>query len=92
MTFAAHENKNFKNWGEYSQFIELKNRRNEFTHPTVPAIKYEPKEMVKYLNFASTGVGNLLAKMRLSSNETDKIGFISQIRTLPIIRIDKESK
>ncbi len=83
VTFAANELGNFKSWKERSQFIELKNKRNEFIHPSVPTVVFEPVEVAKYLNYGSTGVGKLLGKMRRASSTTDRIGFIHQVAHLP---------
>lgn len=82
-TFATREIDTFKDWSERSQFIELKNKRNEFTHPSVPTVIFEPKDVAKYLNYGATGVGKLLGKMRRCSSTTDRIGFIHQVSHLP---------
>ncbi|ODS23243.1 hypothetical protein AB835_09810 [Candidatus Endobugula sertula] len=89
LTFATHEANSFKNWNERSKFIELKKRRNQFMHPTTPAISYEPQDVVKLLNYGSDGVGKLLGKMRKSSGTSDRIGFIHQISSLPKVSISK---
>jgi hypothetical protein len=85
MTFAPSELESFKEWKERSQFIELKNKRNEFTHPAVPTITFEPKEVAKYLNYGATGVGQLLGRLRRTGSITDKIGFIHQVSHLPTV-------
>lgn len=90
-TFATCELENFKNWKERSQFIELRNKRNEFTHPSVPTVKFEPMEVTKLLNYGSTGIGALLAKMRKSSGTSCKIGFISQTVNLPRVTMQKNA-
>lgn len=88
-TFATDQIESFKNWSERSQFIELKKKRNEFTHPTVPTVTFEPIDVAKYLNYGATGVGQLLAKMRRSGSVTDKIGFIHQVSNLPKVTAKK---
>lgn len=88
-TFAANEMMSFKDWKERSQFIELKNKRNEFTHPSVPTVVFEPVDVAKYLNYGSTGVGKLLGRMRKASSVTDKIGFIHQVSHLPKVTIKR---
>ena len=89
LTFATHEIDSFKNWSERSQFVELKNMRNEFTHPAVPTVTFEPVSVVKYLNYGSSGVGKLLGKMRRASSASDKIGFIHQVSHLPKVIVKK---
>lgn len=91
-TFAASELGSFPNWKERSQFMELKAKRNEFTHPTVPSVALNPVEVVRYLNFGATGVGGMLAKMRKASATSDKIGFIYQIHHLPNVSLQKQPK
>lgn len=86
LTFAANEMNSFKDWKERSQFIELKNKRNEFTHPSVPTVTFEPKDVAKYLNYGATGVGKLLGRLRRASSVTDKIGFINEVSHLPIVK------
>jgi len=88
-TFATHEVESFKGWKERSQFIELKDKRNEFMHPAVPTVSFEPIDVSKYLNYGATGVGKLLGKMRRASSVTDKIGFINQVSYLPKITVKK---
>lgn len=85
-TFAPAELESFNDWKERSQFIELKNKRNEFTHPSVPSVTFEPKEVAKYLNYGATGVGKLLGRLRKVSSASDKIGFIHQVSNLPTVR------
>ena len=89
LTFAVNEIESFKDWSERSQFIELKKKRNEFTHPAVPTVTFEPVDVVKYLNYGASGVGKLLGKMRRSSSVTDKIGFIHQVSHLPKVTVKK---
>lgn len=91
-TFAATELGQFPNWKERSQFMELKAKRNEFTHPTVPSVSFEPKEVTRYLNYGASGVGGMLAKMRKASGASDRIGFIYQIHHLPKVTVPKKSK
>jgi hypothetical protein len=86
-TFATQDSCCFKTWKERSQFMELKLKRNEFTHPVSPVTIYNPQDIVKYLNIGSVGVGQLLARMRRSSSLTDRIGFIHQVASLPKIRL-----
>lgn len=87
MTFAPGELEHFKHWKERSQFIELKNKRNEFTHPAVPAVSFDPTDVAKYLNYGATGVGQLLGRLRRAASVTDKIGFIHQISHLPTVKV-----
>lgn len=91
-TFAATELEEFPDWKERSQFMELKAKRNKFTHPTAPSVSFEPKEVARYLNYGASGVGGMLAKMRKASGETDRIGFIYQIHHLPKVTIPKRCK
>lgn len=91
-TFAANELEHFPNWKERSQFMELKAKRNEFTHPTVPSVALKPAEVVRHLNFGATGVGSMLAKMREASGVSDKIGFIFQVHHLPKVSIPKKRR
>lgn len=85
MTFAPNELESFKTWPERSRFIELKDKRNEFTHPAVPTVSFEPKDVAKYLNYGATGVGKLLGRLRRASSASDKIGFIHEISHLPTV-------
>jgi hypothetical protein len=85
MTFAPSELEPFKDWKERSQFMELKNKRNEFTHPAVPTVSFEPKDVAKHLNYGATGVGHLLGRLRRAGSVTDKIGFIHQVSHLPTV-------
>ena len=89
-TFATQEIEGFKGWKERSQFIELKNKRNEFTHPCVPTVSFEPVDVAKYLNYGSTGVGKLLGRMRKASSSTDRIGYIHQVSHLPEVSVLKK--
>ncbi len=89
LTFATNEIESFKDWSERSQFVELKRKRNEFTHPAVPTVTFEPVDVAKYLNYGASGVGKLLGKMRRSSSVTDKIGFIHQVSHLPKVTVKK---
>lgn len=88
-TFSPQELDGFNNWKERSQFIELKDKRNEFTHPSVPSVSFEPNDVAKYLNYGASGVGKLLGKMRNASSVSDKIGFIVQVSSLPIVKVTK---
>ncbi len=90
MTFATQEIDSFRDWNERSKFIELKKKRNEFMHPTTPSISYEPRDVVKLLNYGSEGVGKLLGKMRKASGTTERIGFIHQVSSLPKVSISKK--
>lgn len=91
-TFATTDLAQFANWKERSQFMELKSKRNEFTHPTVPSVSFDPKEVAKYLNYGATGVGGMLAKMRKASGASEKIGFIYQVHHLPNVITPKARK
>lgn len=88
MTFATHELDKFNSWDERSRFLELKKARNGFTHPSEPVVKYEPEVVKKYLDFGSSGVGKLLARMRRAAGSSDRIGFINQIASLPEVRLN----
>jgi hypothetical protein len=89
ITFAHNEHGNFNSWPERSHFIDLKNQRNRFTHPSEPAVSYEPHLVKNCLNFGSSGVGALLARMRRAAGSSDRIGFINQIATLPQVQLTK---
>ena len=82
-TFAPSALEHFEGWKERIHFMELKRKRNEITHPTVPTVIFEPGKVAQFLNYGASGVGGMLAKMRRESSTTDRIGFIHQITHLP---------
>lgn len=88
-TFAAHKQMEFKSSKYRSKFIELKNKRNGIVHPTHPMYSYSVKEMVKFLNYAPDAIGGLLGQLRCFAETTDKIGFIQQMKSEPLIQLKK---
>ncbi|MBL0493029.1 hypothetical protein [Aeromonas veronii] len=86
-TFAAHKHKEFKSSKYRSKFIELKSKRNGIVHPTNPMYSYNVKDMVKFLNYAPDAIGGLLGQLRGFAETTDKIGFIQQMKSEPLIQL-----
>jgi len=90
-TFAAHKLKEFKSSKYRSKFIELKAKRNEIVHPTNPMYSYGVKEMVKFLNYTPEAIGGLLGQLRVFAETTDKVGFIQQMKSEPLINLKKRA-
>ena len=90
LTFAPQNAESFNNWPERSQFMELRTKRNEFTHPSVPAVTLDPIDVAKHLNYGASGVGKLIGKMRKMGSASDRIGFIHQISSLPKVTVNKQ--
>lgn len=89
VTFATHKVEDFKKSKQRSKFIELKTQRNLIVHPSEPAITYKIEEVVKFTNYIQDGIGGLMSELRAYAGQTEYIGFIQQIKTMPKIRIIK---
>jgi hypothetical protein len=87
MTFCLEKFKPFKSTKQWSQFKELKLKRNEIIHPATPLVRYKYLDVVKFLNYAKEGIGGLLAQMRVCANQTPNIGFIQSICHLSTLEI-----
>lgn len=85
-TFATHKREELKKSNNRAKFIELKNQRNSIVHPQNPTVPYGLSEVIKFMNYAKDGIGGFLAELRRYSQESEYIGFIQQIKTLPDIR------
>jgi hypothetical protein len=86
-TFAYHEIDNYKRSTEWLYFQKIKNKRNDFVHPSKPAATYAIKEIETYLNYCNKGIGGLLWNFRSYTNEHPDIGFILKVKTAPKVTI-----
>ncbi len=87
ITFCPEKFKIFKSMPQWSQFKELKLKRNEIIHPATPLVRYKYLDVVKFLNYAKEGIGGFLAQMRQCANQTPNIGFIQSICHLQALEI-----
>lgn len=89
MTFATHKLEDFKESKKRLKFFELKQQRNFIVHPSAPTITYKIEDVVKITNYIQDGIGGLMSELRVYAGQTEYIGFIQQIKTMPKIRIIK---
>jgi len=90
-TFAPHKMEEYIGSKQRSKFIELKSQRNSIVHPSNPSIPYGVKQAVRYLNYAQDGIGGLLSELRGYTGYSENIGFIRQVKTLPVISVRKNA-
>jgi hypothetical protein len=90
-TFAPHKMEEYIGSKQRSKFIELKSQRNCIVHPSNPSIPYGVKQAVRYLNYAQDGIGGLLSELRSYTGYSENIGFIRQVKTLPVISVRKNA-
>lgn len=89
--FATQNLQEYLGSKQQSKFIELKSQRNRIVHPSAPSVPYSMKDVVKYLNYVQDGIGGLLADLRRYSGYSENIGFIHQVKTLPLITVIKNA-
>jgi hypothetical protein len=67
---------------EWCHFQELRQKRNELMHAVDPFSVYRVPEIAKHLNYARTGVGELLKLLR-EWHDKPTLAFIERLRTAP---------
>lgn len=82
-TFAYHEIDSYKHSTEWLHFQRIRGMRNRFVHPPEPIASYSIREMAKYLNFCTEGIGGLLGLFHSCAGQDPHIGFIQKVRTAP---------
>lgn len=70
---------------EWSQFNEIRNKRNELVHAFAPISMYGAREMQRYLNYVQRGVGGMLRVFRETRMEPVP-GFIKRLETAPRVK------
>lgn len=74
---------------EWSQFIRLKDLRNELIHGTKPYFAFSVKDMAKYMNYIQIGVGELMKLIR-DLQKLPSLMFIERLRTAPKVLYTKK--
>jgi hypothetical protein len=74
----------FFNCKEWSQFLAIRNYRNDVVHAVDPVAGYEMREVQRFLNYVRLGVGGLMLRMRELRNEPT-VAFIERLRTAPSV-------
>jgi hypothetical protein len=67
---------------EWCHFQQLRQKRNELMHAVDPFSVYSVPEIAKHLNYARTGVGDLLKLLR-EWHDKPMLAFIERLRTAP---------